>query len=75
MIVTGETIAEAVFRAACIDRVCRLAYDTMLLGKGTKPIAPGLRRAMKASLLERGADVYWAGAVRMQIQRDAQVLT
>ncbi len=74
-LITGDTIAEAVFRAACIDRVCRLAYDTMLLGKGTTPIAPGLRQAMKASLLERGADVYWAGAARMQIQRTPQVLT
>ena len=59
------------FRAVCVDRMCRLAYDVMLLGKPTTPIAPGIRKAMKASLLERGADVYWAGAVRMLLQRRA----
>jgi ribulose-5-phosphate 4-epimerase/fuculose-1-phosphate aldolase len=74
VIITGTTIQEAVFRAACIDRVCRLAYDTMLLGKKPKPIAPEIRTAMKASLLERGADVYWAGAVRLLLQQNAQVL-
>ena len=75
VLVTGETIAQAVFRAACIDRVCRLAYDLMVIGKKPKPIAPEIRTAMKASLLERGAEVYWAGAVRLLLQQNPQVLT
>ena len=71
VLVTGATIDEATFQAACVDRMCRLAYDAMLLGKPTTPIAPGIRKAMKASLLERGADVYWAGAVRMLAEGSA----
>jgi hypothetical protein len=47
----------------------------MVLGQATTPIAPGLRKAMKASLLERGADVYWAGAVRMLLREDPEVLS
>jgi ribulose-5-phosphate 4-epimerase/fuculose-1-phosphate aldolase len=74
VLITGASIAEAVFRSACIDRACRLAYDTMLLGKPVTPIAPGLMKAMKASLLERGADVYWAGAVRMLLKDAQEVL-
>src|SRR3954468_1082724 len=74
VLITGESIAEATFRAACVDRMCRLAYDAMLLGKPTTPIAPGLKKAMKASLLERGADVYWAGAVRMLLKEQPEVL-
>jgi ribulose-5-phosphate 4-epimerase/fuculose-1-phosphate aldolase len=74
VLITGESIAEATFRAACIDRMCRLAYDSMLLGKATTPIAPGLKKAMKASLLERGSDVYWAGAVRMLLKDEPEVL-
>jgi hypothetical protein len=54
--------------------MCRLAYDSMLLGKTTTPIAAGLKKAMKASLLERGSDVYWAGAVRMLLQDQPEVL-
>ena len=44
VLITGETIAEATFSPACVDRMCRLAYDSMLLGKPTTPIAPGLAR-------------------------------
>jgi ribulose-5-phosphate 4-epimerase/fuculose-1-phosphate aldolase len=74
VLITGETIAEATFRAACVDRMCRLDYDSKLLGKAITPIAPGLRKAMKASLLERGSDVYWAGAVRMLLKDEPEVL-
>jgi hypothetical protein len=55
--------------------MCRLAYDSMLLGRPTTPIAPGLKKAMKASLLERGSDVYWAGAVRMLLRDEPEVLS
>jgi ribulose-5-phosphate 4-epimerase/fuculose-1-phosphate aldolase len=74
VLITGASIAEAAFRAACIDRMCRLAYDSMLLGRPTTPIAPGLAKAMKASLLERGSDVFWAGAVRMLLRDEPEVL-
>ena len=30
---------------------------------------------MQASLIERAADVYWAGAARMTIKADPEVLT
>ena len=33
VIITGRNIAEAVYRAASIERVCRLAYDVMLTGR------------------------------------------
>ena len=70
VIITGPTIHEAVYRAASFDRMCRLTYDTMLIGKSVLPISAELRSAMKASLLERGSSVYWDGAVR-QLLRDA----
>src|SRR5699024_8282411 len=74
VIVTGATLAEATYRAASIDRVCRLAYDVLVLGRQAKPIPPGAMKGMKASLLERGADVYWAGAVRALLRREPEVL-
>ena len=74
IIVTAPTIQEATYRSASIDRACRLAYDVMLLGRDPLEIAPGLRHGMKKSLLERGTDVYWAGAVRSLLRREPEVL-
>jgi ribulose-5-phosphate 4-epimerase/fuculose-1-phosphate aldolase len=74
VIVTGATIAEATYRAATIDRVARLAYDVMISGRDPLTIAPGIMKGMKASLLERAADVYWAGAVRLLIREERDVL-
>ena len=33
VIATGRNLAEAVYRAASIERVCKLAYDVMLTGR------------------------------------------
>jgi ribulose-5-phosphate 4-epimerase/fuculose-1-phosphate aldolase len=74
VIVTGATLPEATYRAATIDRVCRLAYDVMVSGRDPLAIAPGVMKGMKASLLERAADVYWAGAVRLLIRDEPDVL-
>ncbi|MEV8512285.1 class II aldolase/adducin family protein [Dactylosporangium sp. NPDC051484] len=74
IIVTAPTVQEATYRSASIDRVCRLAYDVMLLGRDPLAIAPGLRHGMKQSLLERGTDVFWAGAVRSLLRREPEVL-
>jgi ribulose-5-phosphate 4-epimerase/fuculose-1-phosphate aldolase len=74
IIVTAPTIQEATYKSASIDRVCKLAYDVMLLGRDPLPIASGLRVGMKKSLLERGTDVYWAGEVRALIRHQPDVL-
>ena len=75
VIVTGPTIREATYRAASIDRVCRLAYDLLVLGRAPLPIAAGIRVGMKKSLLERGSDVFFDGAVRQLIRTDRDVLS
>jgi ribulose-5-phosphate 4-epimerase/fuculose-1-phosphate aldolase len=74
VIVTGADIREATYRAASIDRMCRLAYDVLSLGREPLPIADGIKVGMKKSLLERGSDVYWAGAVRSLLRREPDVL-
>ncbi|MDT5027825.1 MAG: hypothetical protein QOE61_4251 [Micromonosporaceae bacterium] len=74
IIVTAPTIPEATYKAASIDRMCKLAYDVLLLGRQPLPIAPGLRAGMKKSLLERGTDVFWAGEVRGLVRREPDVL-
>lgn len=71
VIVTGATLQEATYRAASIERACRLAYDVLVSGMESLKLAPGVMRGMRASLLERAAEVYFNGAVR-QLLRTAQ---
>ncbi|MCU1621986.1 MAG: putative aldolase [Frankiales bacterium] len=75
VIVTAPTIEEATYKAASIDRVCRLAYDLLAIGRDPLPIGRGIKVGMKKSLLERGTEVYWNGAVRSLLRTDPEVLT
>ena len=78
VVVTGSTIPEATYRAATIDRSCRLTVDALLLAQATgrpvQPIAGHLRPAMQRSLVERGPAVFWAGAVRRLLRDEPEVL-
>lgn len=74
VIATGRTLPEAVYRAASIERVCKLAYDVMLTGSTPTRMKRSDMAGMQASLMERAADVYWAGAARMTLKADRHVL-
>lgn len=73
-IVTAPTVEEATYKAATLDRQCRLMLDVVTAGRSATTVPAALRPAMKASLLERGTDVYWAGAVRRLIRDEPDVL-
>lgn len=75
VIATGRSLAAAVYRAASIERVCKLAYDVLLTGREPSQMKWSDMKGMQASLVERAADVYWAGAARMTIKTDPDVLT
>ena len=75
VIATGRNLPEAVYRAASIERVCKLAYDVMLTNRKASTMDRAGMYGMQASLIERAADVYWAGAARMTIKADQGVLT
>lgn len=74
VIATGRTLAEAVYRSATIERVCKMAYHVLLTGRTPAPMKRSDMAGMQASLIERAADVYWAGAARMTIKADRRVL-
>jgi len=77
-----ENVRVIVGDARAIDaprRVVRLAdseltYDVLVSGRTALPIADSVIKGMKASLLERAADVYWAGAVRHLVRNEPEVL-
>jgi ribulose-5-phosphate 4-epimerase/fuculose-1-phosphate aldolase len=75
VITTGRTLPEAVYRAASIERACKLAYDVMLTHRAPSPMNRADMLGMQKSLIERAADVYWAGAARTTIKADPAVLT
>ncbi|HSO97032.1 MAG TPA: class II aldolase/adducin family protein [Acidimicrobiia bacterium] len=74
VIVTGPTLEHAIYRAASLDRQCRLTYDALLIRPDVAEIPAAVRPAMKASLLERAADVFWAGSVRQVLRDEPDVL-
>lgn len=74
IIVTGETIEQATYRAASIERVCRMTLDIRLSGSTPYSLDSGLVAGMKASLLERGSDVYFDGLARRLIREEPDVL-
>jgi ribulose-5-phosphate 4-epimerase/fuculose-1-phosphate aldolase len=74
VIATGRSLAEAVYRAASSERVCKLAYDVMLTGNEPTKMNWSDMAGMQRSLIERAADVYWAGAARLTIKADPAVL-
>lgn len=74
VIVTGETLEQATYRAASIDRVCRMSFDIGRSGGTALPLEPGLVAGMKVSLMERGADIYFEGLARQLIRDEPDVL-
>ncbi len=74
VIITAATIEEATYKSASLDRQCRLMVDVLLSGRAATTVPPIVRPAMKASLLERGTEVFWAGAVRRIIREHPDVL-
>jgi ribulose-5-phosphate 4-epimerase/fuculose-1-phosphate aldolase len=74
VIVTAATIEEATYKSASLDRQCRLMFDVLVAGGKATTVPPIVRPAMKASLLERGTEVFWAGAVRRTVREHPDVL-
>ena len=74
IIVTGSGIKDALFRAATIERLCKLAYDVHVMGKEPFEISPQFMVGMQASQLERAVDPFWDGAVRLLLRREPDVL-
>jgi ribulose-5-phosphate 4-epimerase/fuculose-1-phosphate aldolase len=74
VIVTGASVAEAVYRAATVDRQCRLMYDLVTSGRPYTVLPGTFTEPMKRSLVERGPDYFWGGAVRQLLRQEPEVL-
>lgn len=74
VIVTGADLQQATYRAASIDRICRMTYDVLVSGREPLHMTDSAMVGVRESLIERAADVYWAGAVRSVLRTQPEVL-
>jgi ribulose-5-phosphate 4-epimerase/fuculose-1-phosphate aldolase len=74
VIVTAPTVEEATYKSATLDRQCRLMYDLVTSGRDYTVVSDRFVSPMKRSLLERGTDFYWGGAVRSLLRTEPEVL-
>lgn len=75
VIVTGASVREATYRAATVDRQCRLMYDLVTSGRPWTVLPDSFTAAMQRSLIERGPDYFWGGAVRRLVKQEPEVLS
>ncbi len=61
-------------QAATVERLCKLAYDVLLTNLTPTEMKWSDMVGMKASLIERAAEVYWGGAVRRLLREESDVL-
>jgi ribulose-5-phosphate 4-epimerase/fuculose-1-phosphate aldolase len=73
-IVTAPSIAEACYKAATFERLCRLTYDALAAGRTPQEIPVGARDQMKAALRQNAPRVYFDGAVRLLLKDEPDVL-
>lgn len=74
VVVTGRTLAEAVYRSASIQRMCQLQLDVLQTQEAGRPLPVPVQEEMQQSLVGRAADVFWAGAVRQLVAAQPMVL-
>jgi ribulose-5-phosphate 4-epimerase/fuculose-1-phosphate aldolase len=74
VLVTGADMAEAVFRAVTLERMCELTYQQLQLGREPREIAREVALPVQSWLVHTGAPAYWDGAVRLLLERRPEVL-
>jgi ribulose-5-phosphate 4-epimerase/fuculose-1-phosphate aldolase len=74
VVVTGATVAEAVYRATCLETACRLTWDVLAGGMPYTTIPGDIQDQIKRSLLTYGVEAFWAGAVRQLLENEPGVL-
>jgi ribulose-5-phosphate 4-epimerase/fuculose-1-phosphate aldolase len=74
VIVTAPTMQEAIYKSILFERTCEMHWRLRAFGQKSTPIAGVFQRQLKASLVERAAEVYWDGAIRQLVGAEPDVL-
>jgi ribulose-5-phosphate 4-epimerase/fuculose-1-phosphate aldolase len=73
-IVTAPTLAEACYKAATFERMCRLTYDALAAGRTPRELPDDARAELKPALRQNAPRAYWEGAVRLLLRAEPEVL-
>jgi ribulose-5-phosphate 4-epimerase/fuculose-1-phosphate aldolase len=73
-IVTGETIAEACYKAVTFERMCHFTFDALVAQRPLRPIAPATRALLREQLRLGCPETFWHGAVRRLVRAEPDVL-
>jgi ribulose-5-phosphate 4-epimerase/fuculose-1-phosphate aldolase len=73
-IVTGDSIAEACYKAVTFERMCRFTFDALCAQRPLQPVAPAMRSLLQEQLRLGCPDVFWHGAVRRLVRAEPDVL-
>lgn len=74
VLLTGETVAQATYRATNFERTCRLNHQAMVAGQKPVPVPPEQRAQLKAAINSMSVDYFWGGAVRQLLASEPEVL-
>ena len=74
VLIIGETIEQAAYRAVAFERTCRLHFDSLSTGRKLVPVPMKARVLLKQSLNTLSVDNYWRGEIRSLHDRSPEVL-
>ncbi|MGI9624352.1 MAG: class II aldolase/adducin family protein [Acidimicrobiales bacterium] len=75
VLLTGETMAQATYRASNFERVCRLNYDAMAAAQKPVLVPPDHRGMLKAAMNSLSVEYYWGGEIRRLVATEPEVLS
>jgi ribulose-5-phosphate 4-epimerase/fuculose-1-phosphate aldolase len=73
-IVTGTTIGEACYKAVTFERMCRMTYDILALGRIPTEIPAAQRPDLKSALRQNTPLAYWDGAARQLLAHEPETV-
>ncbi len=74
VLVTGETVMQAVCRATNFERMCRLNFDALAAAQKAVLVPPEQRVLLKRMLNSFSVEYYWGGEVRHLLSTQPDVL-
>jgi ribulose-5-phosphate 4-epimerase/fuculose-1-phosphate aldolase len=75
VLILAPTIEAATFRAISFERACKLTYHMLVAGRPALPIDAAVAARTKERLDTLGVEAYWAGAVRLLLRDEPDVLS
>jgi len=74
VLIAGESVAQATYRASNFERTCRLNYDAMAAGRTPVPVPVEQRGMLKRAINSLSVEYFWGGEIRRLLEEEPDVL-